>query len=353
MRGIFSAFVLLAVAPCLGLACGTLHDAPDGADATADAVAPGTATATTTIDPPDAAKPTDAAIPRDAAIDDASGSAGDADSAVGDADAGPPDVTFAVVGDFGSGSAREAAVAQMIASWRPNFVVTTGDNNYDGDIDSYDPNVGQFYHAFIAPYTGAYGAGAAKNAFFPAIGNHDYDIGGGAPYFDFFTLPGNERYYEVAEGPVRLVFLDSDAREPDGRTPGSVQGTWAETRMAAATEPFVFVVFHHPAYTSGSREPTMLWPFKSWGADAVLTGHVHNYERLTDVGLTYFVNGQGGHSTAGFGAIHSASQLRYNTMDGAQLVTVSRTKATFRYFAVDGTLVDIYAIGPDGLPVPP
>jgi hypothetical protein len=242
----------------------------------------------------------------------------------------------------------------MVRTFAPDFVVTTGDNNYAGatDLASYDPNVGQFYAPFIAPYTGAYGAGAAENAFFPAIGNHDWDIGGGAPYFAFFTLPGNERYYEVARGPVRLVFLDSDAREPDGRTPSSVQGTWARQTMAAAREPFLFVVFHHPAYTSSSREPAMLWPFKDWGADAVLTGHVHNYERLTDVGLTYFVNGQGGHSTHAFGATHPASQLRFNALDGAQLVTVTPTRATFRYFAVDGSLVDTWSIDPGGQPIP-
>ena len=340
---------LLLLVPTLGLACGSLVngsgslDAGSLADNFFDDVA---------VD----ASPSDASIDSPLSME-AGGEALDAmDASVVDAaDASEPNLTFAVIGDFGSGSAREAAVAQMVASWSPAFVVTTGDNNYGAasDLDSYDPNVGQFYHSFIAPYMGAYGAGATSNAFFPAIGNHDWDIGGGAPYFTFFTLPGNERFYELARGPVRFVFLDSDSREPDGRSPGSVQGVWAEARMAAATEPFVFVVFHHPAYTSGTREPVMLWPFKAWGADAVLTGHVHNYERLTDVGLTYFVNGQGGHSTHAFGTIHPASQLRYNAQDGAQRVTVSRFKATFQYFAVDGTVIDSYAIGPDGQSVPP
>lgn len=344
------ALPLLVLVPTLALACGSLvsgNGPPDDAGSTGsfdDAQL-------TEAAPPftDADADVNASSDATALVDAADGSLVDA------ADASEPSLTFAVIGDYGSGSAREAAVAQLVASWSPAFVVTTGDNNYGaaGDVDSYDPNVGQFYHSFIAPYTGAYGAGAASNAFFPAIGNHDWDIGGGEPYFTFFTLPGNERYYELARGPVRLVFLDSDLREPDGRTPASVQGAWAEARMAAATEPFVFVVFHHPAYTSGTREPAMLWPFKAWGADAVLTGHVHNYERLTDVGLTYFVNGQGGQSTHAFGTIHPASQLRYNAQDGAQRVTVSRTKATFDYFGVNGSLIDSYAMGPDGQSVPP
>lgn len=353
------AVTVLACAPALMVACGALGDVDGVADAgeMADGTSLGSDGASDRVavdgdgQAQDASTADTAAEANSDAPDGAAEEGGPNDAG----DAAARDVTFAVVGDFGSGSAREAAVAAMIASWAPDFVVTTGDNNYGtaAELGSYDPNVGQFYHPFIAPYTGVYGAPAAQNAFFPAIGNHDWDIGGGAPYFDFFTLPGNERYYELARGSARFVFLDSDTREPDGRTPGSVQGAWAEARMALATEPFVFVVFHHPAYTSGGREPAMLWPFKAWGADAVLTGHVHNYERLTDVGLTYFVNGQGGHSTHAFGAIHPASQFRYNAQDGAQLVTVSATKATFRYYGVDGTLVDIYAMDASGQPVPP
>lgn len=38
--------------------------------------------------------------------------------------------TFAVVGDFGSGTGNETAVASMIESWHPDFVLTVGDNAY-------------------------------------------------------------------------------------------------------------------------------------------------------------------------------------------------------------------------------
>ena len=38
--------------------------------------------------------------------------------------------TFAVVGDFGSGNTNETAVASMIESWNPDFVLTVGDNAY-------------------------------------------------------------------------------------------------------------------------------------------------------------------------------------------------------------------------------
>ena len=37
---------------------------------------------------------------------------------------------LAVVGDFGSGTANETAVASLIESWHPDFVLTVGDNAY-------------------------------------------------------------------------------------------------------------------------------------------------------------------------------------------------------------------------------
>jgi len=331
MRVVYLAAALLALAAaCGGLAATTEVTTPDapegGADAANDA-------------------PSDARAPIDAGRD------ADADATV-DGAVDPVLVKLAVIGDYGNGSARELAVANLVVSWAPELIVTVGDNDY-GIPHRYDDWTGQFFHSFIAPYNGAYGPGAVDNAFFPAIGNHDWDDDNGAQYFGFFELPGNERYYELDRGPLHLVFLDSDPREPDGITPSSTQGAWAEAALAASAAPFQFVVFHHPAYTSGGRTPAMDWPFKTWGADAVLTGHVHNYERLHSAdGLEYFVVGQGGAGTSAFGAIHPASTLRYNAKDGAQLVEVGAAHARFRYYNVDGALIDDITLDPTGAVIP-
>lgn len=292
---------------------------------------------------------------RDAPSDGATDALTDA-GADADADAGEEEdpilVKFAVVGDYGNGSGREALVASLIMTWAPEFIVTTGDNDYGTTEHHYDEYVGQYYHSFIAPYAGAYGAGAVDNAFFPAIGNHDWNIDDGAAYFDFFELPGNERYFELDRGPVHFTFLDSDAREPDGTSAMSTQGQWAEASLVNSAAPFKLVVFHHPRYTSGGITAWMDWPFATWGANAVLTGHVHNYERLRVDGLHYFVNGQGGVSTSGFGTTLPQSQVRYNAKDGAQLVEVGMKHARFRYYNVDGTLLDDLTIDPAGEPIP-
>src|SRR6185295_7904816 len=115
-------------------------------------------------------------------------------------------------------------------------------------------------------YTGAYGAGATTNRFFPALGNHDWVAEGAAPYLAYFTLPGNERYYDFVRGPVHFYALDSDPSEPDGITASSVQANWLRLALAAAPEPFQVVYFHHPPYSSGGHgdTPDLQWPFRAW-----------------------------------------------------------------------------------------
>ena len=73
---------------------------------------------------------------------------------------------FAVIGDFGSGTANEGAVANLVKSWNPEFIVTTGDNNYEfGEASTIDANIGQFYHEYIYNYQGGYGAGSPRGGF--------------------------------------------------------------------------------------------------------------------------------------------------------------------------------------------
>ncbi len=262
----------------------------------------------------------------------------------------PASVRFAVVGDYGWQGQPEADVSSLIHSWNPDMVITTGDNNYDsGAASTIDQNIGQYYHDYIYPYTGGYGSGAPFNQFFPTLGNHDWDTTGAAPYLSYFTLPGNERYYDYVQGPVHFFVVDSDPREPDGITSSSTQGLWLQGRLAAATEPWKLVYFHHPPYSSGSSHgntPALQWPFQAWGATAVLSGHEHNYERIIINNFPYFVDGLGGRSIYGFGAPIAGSVVRYNANYGAMLVDASSSSITFKFYArpIPGTLIDTYTI---------
>ena len=267
-----------------------------------------------------------------------------------------PVTRFAQIGDYGSNSPAEQAVADLVHSWNPAFITTTGDNNYNfGSAGTIDANVGKYYHDYIAPYSGSYGAGAAVNAFYPSLGFHDWgsafpNATGVQPYLNYFSgLPGNQRYYDVSLGLVHLFVLDSDNNEPDGNTSSSVQAQWLQSRLAAATEPYKIVIEHNPPYTSGypgnGGFTNMQWPFQAWGATAVLSGKSHDYERLAEnSNFPYLIDGLGGEEITPWNTTVSGSNVRYNGNYGAMLVEATAANITFQFVTVTGQVIDSYTI---------
>jgi hypothetical protein len=260
----------------------------------------------------------------------------------------PANTCFAVIGDYGNAGPNEEDVADLVKSWNPDFIITVGDNNYDnGAASTIDANIGQYYHEFIHPYIGSYGAGATTNRFFPALGNHDWRATGALPYRNYFTLPDSERYYDFTRGSVEFFAIDSDDHEPDGNTSASVQANWLRNELAASTATWKIVYFHHPPYSSGSAHGStydMQWPFQEWGASAVLSGHNHVYERIVRDGFPYFVNGLGGDDITGFSGAIAGSQKRYNGDYGAMLVDASDAQITFQFIARTRSVIDTYTI---------
>ncbi len=259
----------------------------------------------------------------------------------------PLAVHFAVIGDYGMNNSAETDVAKLIQGWQPDLIITTGDNNYpSGAADTIDANIGKYFHNYIFPYSGTYGSGADLNRFFPSLGNHDWYTKDAQPYLDYFSLPGNERYYDFVWGPVHLFNIDSDEHEPDGINAGSAQAAWLQQGLAASTSPWNIVYLHYPPYSSGSHGSTdwMQWPFAAWGADALLAGHDHLYERLLVDGIPYFTNGAGGGGLYNFGDPLPQSQFRYNSNYGAMLVTASETEVLFEFYNRTGDLKDSYRL---------
>lgn len=260
----------------------------------------------------------------------------------------PAPLRFAVIGDFGEGNQAELDVSNLVKSWQPEFIITVGDNNYpSGAAETIDDRIGKYYHEFIFPYTGAFGPGADVNRFFPTLGNHDWDTARAQAYFDYFTLPGNERYYDFVWGPVHFFAVSSDSREPDGVSRVSVQAQWLQQALAASATPWQIVYFHQPPYSSGYHGPVdwMRWPFAAWGADAVLAGHDHVYERLLVDGIPYFINGLGGGPIYSFLIVDPQSQVRYNDDYGAMLVVADAQQIVFQFINRRGEVIDTYSIG--------
>jgi hypothetical protein len=259
----------------------------------------------------------------------------------------PKSLVFAVIGDYGADNTFERDVANLIFSWQPDFIITVGDNNYPaGAYDTIDAAIGKYFHSYIYPYIGSYGAGAELNRFFPSLGNHDLLTNAGQPYFDYFTLPGNERYYDFTWGPAHFFALNDIESEPDGVGVSSIQANWLQSSLANSNSAWNIVYMHYPPYSSGPHGSTdwARWPYKQWGADVVLAGHDHTYERLEEDGLTYFVNGIGGNGIYDFVDIVEGSQVRYNGDYGAMRVEMTDQRILFQCINIKGVVVDTYEI---------
>jgi len=264
---------------------------------------------------------------------------------------------FASIGDYGDDNSDELAVANLVKSWNPDFIITLGDNNYnEGLWATIDNNIGQYYHEFIFPYVGTYGQGSDINRFFPSPGNHDHNnVNLLQPYLDYFDLlpystsSGNERYYDFIWGNIHFFSVNSCTIEPDGYTHPSVQSAWLEAQLANCDSNhshWKVVFFHHAAYSSGQHgsETRMQWPFKEWGADVVMSGHDHTYERINIDDFLYFVNGLGGKSKYSFDPPIPGSEVRYNDKYGAMLMEADEFTFSFSFFSVDSELIDYYQL---------
>jgi tartrate-resistant acid phosphatase type 5 len=252
---------------------------------------------------------------------------------------------IAVVGDFENTPMQVDSVSMLVKSWNPDLVVTSGDN-FDAFYGTVDDLVGAYYNDYIYPYVGIYGTGAATNKFYPALGNHEMNADGLTQFVNFFTLPGVERYYSVHLGNISFFILNSNASEHAGVTDTSMQALWLQNALALAGNDWKIVVCHHPPYTSGPHPSTtyMQWPFDTWGADAVISGHNHFYERLYSNGVSYFVNGCGGAVLYSYSTLIPESQFLYNKLWGAIKIEPYTDSLVFNFYTIRDSLIDRYVI---------
>ena len=197
--------------------------------------------------------------------------------------------------------AVRVALVQAIAQTNPAFLCFTGDIVYNGN-DRNDWKVWDSETSTLRE---------KKIDVYPALGNHDLhgDLNVAlGNYFQRFPELKNSRYYSVRAANSLVLVLDSSQDELAGP-----QGRWLMDKLdhVPSDVEFVFLMFHHPPYTSSSdakkfggghsaRTPEqalakMLEERQSYARFrmVVFNGHVHNYERHEHGGVTYFVTGGG------------------------------------------------------------
>jgi len=123
----------------------------------------------------------------------------------------------------------------------------------------------------------------------PSPGNHDFDSGSGAPYFSYFgdrAGPSGRGYYSYDVGGWHAVSLNSELYFDAGNAEqAKAQEDWLRQDLAAHRNKCTLAYFHRPPFSSGEyggiHEMRALWKILyDGGADLVLAGHEHDYERF-------------------------------------------------------------------------
>lgn len=195
----------------------------------------------------------------------------------------------------GNGDEETAALLDNI----PGAVFTTGDNAYPNGT----------YTEFLNCYDPSWGRYLART--YPAPGNHDYYADGAAGYYAYFGPNAGDPskgYYSYNLGTWHIIVLNSELPV----NAGSEQEQWLRADLASNPVDCTLAYWHVPLFSSGDfhgsdRRMEPLWQaLYDFGADVVLAGHEHNYERFApqtpqgvadlDRGIREFVVGTGGYS---------------------------------------------------------
>lgn len=213
----------------------------------------------------------------------------------------PATVTLVGAGDIASCSqSNDSATANLLARI-PGTVMALGDNAYP--------------RGTVADFKNCYGPtwGRYKARTMPAVGNHEYYTAGASPYFTYFGARAGARgrgYYSYDRGSWHIVVLNSNCSKVGGCGGSSPQGRWLRNDLANnANRRCTLAYFHHPLYASGNGTATaQVKPFWNTlynrGAEIILSGHAHRYERYAPItpggaknlrnGIRQFVVGTGG-----------------------------------------------------------
>ncbi|WP_017236432.1 CBM96 family carbohydrate-binding protein [Streptomyces sp. SS] len=256
----------------------------------------------------------------------------------------PTDLVPVLVGagDIATPSATDSATADLL-DHISGTVVALGDNAYpDGSASDFA--------AFYEPTWGRH-----KARTMPTPGNHDYNTPGAAGYYGYFGAnagPARRGYYSYDLGNWHVVSLNSEI----DMSAGSAQEKWLRADLAASDKPCTVAYWHRPRWTSSSRNGPdratgpLVQALYDHGAEVILTGHNHQYERFAPQdpsgradgarGLRQFVAGTGGAGLYDFGAVQPNSEARNDDTFGVLKLTLRPDGYDWQFVPVAGETYD-------------
>jgi len=258
---------------------------------------------------------------------------------------------FVVIGDTRSRHKIHAQHVKRIIEKDPIFVVNTGDLISDGLKIQHWEKFFEINHELMRniPY-------------FPVLGNHEHDS---KHYYDFFNLPGNERYYHFSVGDALFIVLDTAGE--DYQTPDYIkeenkeyfwnnynliyfkeQKAWLEHTLKIHKDAgFIFIFFHEPLFSvkpsrvDDAKMRRAFWGdiFERHGVQVVLNGHDHHYHHAFSGGTHYITTAGGGAS------LYDATALQPETIKVAEIehfmvVDVKLNKAKLTAIDIEGEILD-------------
>ena len=244
--------------------------------------------------------------------------------------ADPPAPLIAAAGDIacdpaepdfnhGNGTAatcRMRDTSNLLLGGGYDAVLLLGDNQY------FSGTLAQYQASFDPSW------GRLRPLLRPTPGNHEYQTPGASGYFDYFGAAAGNRaqgWYSYDLGTWHVVVLNSNCDSVGGCGPDSAQLRWLAGDLAAHPRACTLAYWHHPRFSSGQHGDDATYDafwrtLHAAGADVVLVGHDHDYERFApqnpagqldpDYGIRQFVVGTGGRETRRFAAIRPNSEVR-------------------------------------------
>ena len=235
-------------------------------------------------------------------------------------------------------TATPALVAQLEGT-----VATLGDNVYPaGSRQTYGRCYDPVWGAFLSRTR-------------PAMGNHDARDDGGAAYFEYFGRAAGthgEGWYSYDLGAWHVVVLNSTCAQTGCDL--STQMAWLADDLARSGALCTLAYWHHPHFSSGpsggSPHVTPLWEaLQEAGAEVVLAGHDHIYERFAPQtsagvasrdGLRQFTVGTGGKRLHEAERAAPNSEVRIDDAFGVLLLSLRPAGYDWSFFRSDKTEAD-------------